>query len=349
MKAQLNLEEDDLIKIENEVKKDLEEKNQVPLGYIKVKLPSNGRIVGVPDFLYFRDFTAGEVMELSLIEDDTKNLCKILSGMNFENFDVSSLPSEDILVILLTIYGNFISPTIEKEIYLNEELEEGDQEGQLNHPSNKELIDIPIAKIPVTYLGYNDKNECINEKLKIPFTITDTETGDKIKFKITNLQDVHIATEFCKKLYKNEYIKYESIRMDLEKIQKITNLEERETTYNKYIIDNRDKCEEYFLFFQEFSLEVSKIVQALQIVEYNGKLLESLNDKLDIFNKKISSGMWNMYTNFISENSFGVSESISVFSTLLNKVVTRRIPFRFEEFFPDSYQKNNDKYNITFD
>lgn len=349
MKAKLDLEKDDLIKIEKTVQDKNEKEKSIPSNYIKIRLVSDGRIEDIPQYLYFRDFSAGDVLDISMVEDDTKNLCKVLTRMNYDNFDVSLLPSEDVLLIMVTLYGNFISNTFEKEIYLDEDLPEGENEGEIDYVDNKELVEIPISSLKFNYLGKDLDDNMVNDKIHFPITITDKKTGIKAKFKISNLKDVHIATDFCKEYYKGNYDKFVGIKSDFDKISKIQNVEQRELAYNTYLAENNEKCEEYFQFFQEFSLLVSKVVQSLQIVEYNGKPLESLKEKMEVFTNNISEGMWNTYTDFITKFSFGISPDVEVFSQKLNKKIIRRVSFRFEEFVPHSERKINNNYDISFD
>lgn len=349
MKARLNLEKDDLLKVETKVKENISKEEKIPSNYIKINLVSDGKIEGVPQVLHFRDFTAGDVLEISRVEDDTKNMCKVLTGMNYEKFDISLLSSEDVLFIMVTLYANFISSTIEKEIYLNEDLPEGELEGQLDNASNKEVVEIELSKLKVCFLGKDENDNVKNSKLKVPFIVKDKKNGIEAKFKMATLKDVHIATDFCKEYFKDEYMKFAGIRSDFEKISNIKDVKKREFTYNEYLESNKDKCDEYFQFFQDFTIQISKIVQSLQILEYNGKVLEDLNEKMDIFTNKMSEGMWNTYTNFLTNFSFGILPEIEVFSSILQKKLIRRVSFRFEEFFPNNKRKDNGQYDITFD
>ena len=90
----------------NEVKvENVKKEENIPSCYIEIKLPSCGRIEDYPKVLHFRDYTSSDVVDLNIKDDgDIKTLSKVLSRMNYENYDVSNLTPEDLLYITYVLH-----------------------------------------------------------------------------------------------------------------------------------------------------------------------------------------------------------------------------------------------------
>jgi len=108
-------------------------KKDVPFGYIPIILDSCGKLTA-PEVLHFRDFTPEELSHIALSKnkrDNIKRITDCLNKMVFENFDCTYLHLDDALKIVLTLYGSFYMSTIEKEYYINPDIE--DEECRLRY------------------------------------------------------------------------------------------------------------------------------------------------------------------------------------------------------------------------
>ena len=109
--------------IVNETEKELEE--DIPSSFIEINLVSNGRIEGVPKKLHFRCYSASDAIDLNVADEDKpKAISKVLTRLNYENFDISLLPIQDVLFILYRLHSAFISPKITKKVYIDDTIED---------------------------------------------------------------------------------------------------------------------------------------------------------------------------------------------------------------------------------
>lgn len=335
-------------KIDNDILEETEEelKQDIPSSFIEINLASNGRIEGIPKKLHFRDYSASDALDLNVDDDDKmKAIIKVLSRTNYEGFDISKLTTEDVAFILYRIHGTFISNKITKKVYINDKLE-GDE---LNSDDNLEEVDIPISAMKFNYLGKDINDNDLEKKIKVPFTVKDKSNGTVVKFKFTTLNDMLLADTYCRNKYRNEFIKYADIRTAISKINKILDEDEKDKMLDKYLTENEQKCNDYFNFMVEFAKSVAKIVQAEAIVEYNGKPITDLNEQWEIYSTKLSSSIWDIYSDILKEFSFGISDDVEVFIPSLQKKVTRRVGFQFDDFLHIDKKERNDRYTVEFD
>ena len=339
--------EDSIIKEDLIEETEKELKEDIPSSYIEVNLVSNGRIEGIPSKLHFRCYSASDALDLNVDDDNkVKAITKVLTRLNYENFDVGKLPIQDVLFILYRLHGNFISKKIVKKVYIDDTIED---EKLLNADENLEEIDIPITSMVYAYLGkdYDDKD--LEGKIKVPFVIRDKTTNESVTFKFTVLKDMLRAETYCKNYFKDEFIKYADIRSSLNKIHSINNEEKQDEMLDDYLDKNEDKVAEYFEFIMEYGKMVAKIIQAQTIVEYNGKKLESLNEQWEIYSNNVSYDIWKKYNDVINKYPFGIKDDIDVYIPSLKKKVHRRVGFQFDDFIHVDRHEDSDRCVVEFD
>ncbi len=332
-----------------ESEKELEK--DIPNGYIPIHLPSNGRIKGVPDTLYFRDFTGQDCLDINCLDerDKPKQIGKVLTRMCYEDFDVLDLPLQDIMFILRTIQATFINDIIEKEVYINEDLPYGDEEGELNHKSNLEKVEIKISNLKVALLGKDFDDNDINTNFKVPFTLTDTLNEDKVKLRLATLRDAILADNYCRKYFREDLNKFADIRKGISNLQKIRKEKDRNEKLDNYYYENEERIKEFQTFQSEYAYMVSKVIQSNLIVSYNDNELETLEEKWEVYTNKISNIMWNEYTKVLEMFPYGISDEVEYFSNEKNEVVTRRIPFQLADFILFNRRKENGRVSLSFD
>ncbi len=339
--------EDSIIKEDLVEETEKELKNDIPSNYIEVNLVSNGRIEGIPSKLHFRCYSASDALDLNVDDDNkVKAITKVLTRLNYENFDVGKLPIQDVLFILYRLHGSFISKKITKKVYIDDTIED---EKLLNADENLEEVDIPITSMVYAYLGkdYDDKD--LEGKIKVPFVIRDKTTNESVTFKFTVLKDMLRAETYCKNYFKDEFIKYADIRSSLNKIHSINNEEKQDEMLDDYLDKNEDKVAEYFEFIMEYGKMVAKIIQAQTIVEYNGKKLESLNKQWEIYSNNVSYDIWKKYNDVVNKYPFGIKDDIDVYIPSLKKKVHRRVGFQFDDFIHVDRHEDSDRCVVEFD
>ena len=342
-----NDESNDFIK-EDIVKESEEElKKDIPSNFIEVNLVSNGRIKGIPKKLHFRCYSASDALDLNVADDEkVKAISKVLTRLNYEKFDISMLPIQDVLFILYRLHGAFISPKITKKIYIDDTIED---EEKLNDDDNLEEVDIPISSMIYAYLGKDYDDNELERKIKVPFTIKDNATNDKVQFRYTILKDMLMAETYCRNYFKNEFVKFADIRSTLYKIKSIRDEEKQDATLDKYLNEHEEEVNDYYDFMQEYVKMVAKVVQCECIVSYNDKVLESLDEKWDVYVNKLSVLMWESYNKVLEEFPFGISEEIDVFLPSKKEKVHRRVGFQFDDFVHIDKQENSDRCSVEFD
>lgn len=335
--------------INEEILKETEEeiKKDIPSNYIEINLVSNNRIEGVPSKLHFRCYSASDAIDLNVAEEDKiKAISKVLTRLNFEKFDVSLLPVQDVLYILYKLHNAFISSKITKKVYIDDTIED---EEQLNDENNLEEVDIPISSMIYAYLGKDYNDDDIEPRFKVPFTIKDSTTNDKVKFRYVILKDMILAETYCRNYFKNEFIKYADIRSALTKINSIKDEEKQDVALDNFLSQNEDKVSEYYNFMVEFTKMVAKVVQCETIVSYNGKVLNSIDEKWNVYENNISMSVWKKYNETLEKFPFGISDEIDVFLPSKKAKVHRRVGFQFNDFLQVDKQENSDRCSVEFD
>ena len=331
--------------IVNETEKELEE--DIPSSFIEINLVSNGRIEGVPKKLHFRCYSASDAIDLNVADEDKpKAISKVLTRLNYENFDISLLPIQDVLFILYRLHSAFISPKITKKVYIDDTIED---EKKLNDEDNLEEIDIPISAINYAYLGKDYDDNELERKIKIPFTIKDNATNEKVKFRYIILKDMLMAETYCRNYFKNEFVKFADIRSTLYKIKSIRDEEKQDAMLDDYLNKNEEKVNEYYDFMRDYVKMVAKVVQCETIVSYNGKVLETLDEKWDVYENKLSVSMWEIYSKTLEEFPFGINEEVDVFLPSKREMVHRRVGFQFDDFIHVDKSENSNRCTVEFD
>lgn len=335
--------------INNDVVKETEEdlEKDIPSSFIEINLVSNGRIEGIPKKLHFRCYSASDALDLNVADEyKVKAISKVLSRLNYENFDISLLPTQDVLFILYRLHSAFISPRISKKVYIDDKIED---EKKLNSEDNLEEVEIPINSISYAYLGKDYDDNELERKIKIPFTVKDKATNEVVQFRYTILKDMLMAESYCRNYFKDEFIKFADVRSTLNKIQTIKDEEKQDSTLDAYISEHEEEVNEYYEFMFDFTKMVAKVVQCESIVSYNGKVLETLDEKWDVYSNKISAIMWKIYNKTLNDFPFGINEEIDVFIPSLQKKVHRRVGFQLDDFLHIDKSEDSDRCVVEFD
>lgn len=343
-----NIEKDEPIIETKEIEEKI--KTKIPNDYIKIKLSTNGRL-DTPKVLHFRDFSMDDALELNVLdeEDRLKAIISVLNNMVYEDFDCSKLHIKELMEILYTIHGTFINSKLEKEYPLNEDLPEGNKVGQLFHADNIRKIEVNLAKLSIQNIDetYDGKNR--EKKFKEPFTIIDGTKKTKMKFRLSRVGDLLFAQEYCNTLYEKEVLQYRPLRKAIEKLKDVEDLDERQERLEIMIDESEDAYESYMKFLQKKDITYIKVIQALQIVEIEGKELSTIEDKLEAYKNNVSETVWPYYNEIVNEYNFGIIDRYSFFCEDLQKNISRRLSFQLLDFLPDIEQDYSKRYTVSFD
>jgi len=324
-----------------------------PVGYIPITLQTQG-VLSMPAKFHMRDYTMEDVLQLNIMDEEQflPNIVNIFNKLIWEkNIDCADMHSNEFTETLYTLYGSFIGSTVEKDYYINEDLPEGEEEGQLDHPSNIATVDLPIGNIPVQNIHFDKDGVERIKKFKEPFGIADTLTGDSFKFRLSRLKDIIFAQNYCDKEFAIEKQKFAQFKFQLDQIrnkyskdkvkltEEITNFVKKDlATYSAYIE-----------FTKRFDAEILRLVQIQCIVSCNGVPINSIEEKLDLYKNRIHSAVWATYNDAVAMFPFGLQDEVTFYSDALKKDITRRFQFQLTDFLPDSSKSDSRRATVSFD
>jgi hypothetical protein len=319
-----------------------------PSNYIPIHLASEG-LLDAPKILHFRDYTLEDAMELNPLDDDDKlnAIIRVLNNMVWEDFDCSKLHMKELSQIVYTLHLNFINQKIEKDYYLDDNLSEGSDEGQLDNENNIDSIELPTDAIQVRNINKNEDGSKRTDKFKEPLIIVDEKTKDTIGVRLTRIYDVIFAQKYCNDLFSEELKDFKPYKMSLLKATKNAKSNKEKMDIIEKIIDNDyESYLEYKNFNDKYTMMYAKVVQASVLLSLNKKKFETIEEKLDTYKNRISMTMWQYYDIKIKDYDFGIRENVTFFSEKLKKNITRRFLFQFNDFVPDINKDYSRRYHL---
>ena len=332
----------------NEIKESYN--TSIPSEFIEVKLLSNGRIKNIPKVLHFRDFSSSEALDVTVTseKDKVKKLVKILSNMNYEKFDCSVLPEQDILIILIKIIGTFVTSNLEKSVYINLDLPNGTSDGCLDNEKNIDVVNVPFSEFDIQYLGTNDKDEIIEPQIKIPMTLTDSLTNTKYSFKLPSIEDIYIATDYVKDHFKNDLKKHASFMNSIEKI-KNSNSGDIDEKLETFIVEHFEESEQYRELEENITKTTAQMIESLQLVAVDGKELTTSEEKWNAF-ESLPNSLFKKYSNIIDNYKFGVKPGVKVFIPTLGHKEIRTFRLEIDDLLVElNNPKESNRYNVDFE
>lgn len=323
---------------------------KIPNDYIPIQLPSLGKL-SAPKILHFRDYTMNDALELNVLDEDDQlsAIITVLNNMCYEDFDCANLHVKEMMHILYTIHATFISNNMEKEYYIDENLPEGNEEGQLNHPSNIGVVTIKLNKLNTKTINEDFEGHIIEKKFKEPFTFTDTVKKIKMKFRLNRVGDLLIAKEYCDKKYEDDLIRFRPLKRNIYKLQEIKDVTKRNEELDNIISENEKEYEEYRKFLITYESDYVRVLQSLQIVGINDTIFETLEEKLQAYRNNISEILWKQYNKVQNTYDFGILENYTFFCEYNQKNITRRFLFQFLDFIPNPDAEYGARFDLSFD
>ena len=163
----------------------------VPPGYIEVALSTKGR-VGAPAIVHVRNFTVGELLELSLTTDTDlpRRLITTLNKAIYEDTDVANWHESEIEELLIYIYAEFYKSTLDSvEFPLLEEDYEFVKNGPDGEQRCKDLREHKwVPRTSITLLRDIDPYE-VSDDYSPEITIKNKKTGFYVTFSYVKYGD----------------------------------------------------------------------------------------------------------------------------------------------------------------
>lgn len=306
------------LKKEMEIADRVEKAPSVPSEYITVKLSSGGKL-GFPAIVHARDYTFDEAIKMAEISEEnvTDSLVEIVNNIIFEDVDVRNAHRQDILEILLSVYGTWYSPTIESfRYYVNPDLPEDERDKKEN---------ISVATIPINAI----KTIPLADSIKTPIRIA---KGDfTIDLILPRVGNEIIASKFLEEKYAEEENKMNEI------IKKAR--AEKATTEEQEIYDELQKRK---------GRDFLRVAQSLLIESYNGRKLETVGEKLEVVSK-VPLNVWAIFNNELKNNfNFGIDSEVEFVCSVTHKPIKRRFHFREINFLPSMVQEDHSGFSVSF-
>ena len=304
-------------KNEMEIADNAEKATSGPPEYITVKLSSLGKL-GFPAIVHVRDYTFEEAIKMAEISEDnvTEVLIDILNSVIFEEVDVRVAHRQDILEILLSIYGTWYSATIDTfKYFINLDLP--DDKKELNE-------NISVATIPIRSI----KTRALVKEVNLPIKIA--KKGFEVGLVLPRVENEIIASKFIEEKYFEEENKLSDI---IRKIKLETATVEEQEIYE----DLQKRKGRDFL----------RIAQSLLIDSLNGKKLETAGEKLEAMHQ-IPLNVWAIYNSELKKSfSFGVDEEVEFTCSVTHEPIKRRFRFREVHFLPSLVQEDHSGFSVS--
>jgi hypothetical protein len=303
---------------------------------LEVRLSSLGKL-DIPAVVHVHDYTMDDALKLSLAEGDFyfQRLMEVMDNIIEDDIDVTLLHEKEMEEILLTLYANYWDSVIHgfPYPYTQEELEACENE-DLKRKIQEEGF-VPRIDIPIKDIQTNEIPEDFKEPIKIEYK------GKTIKVKLQRIQNILLAQEYVNKKYIAEKKKFDDLESVLEYNEKVKHDPDKVRTVDS------EKLSEYKKFIENRDLDYLRYMQAFSLVEFEGQLLETIEDKINAYSH-IDLRFWSIYSEMLKQIDFGVVKEMKVKSPLTKKKVTRRFQFRLMDFIPDIDTSEPTEYTISF-
>jgi hypothetical protein len=353
-KSPLVVDEEDAVmnKVESKIEQRTKKELEIPMDFIPVKFDSNGRL-GYSKILHFRDYTIDDMLLLDTADekDQLKGVVQALNSMLWEKeFDCMNLHIKDLLTVVYTLHGSFISNKIEKEYYKDDTLPEGDEEGQLSHKSNIVSQEIPLSCFKTKSIDQNDKGKALEVLFKEPFKVRDKVKNKDYYFIMPRVG--HMITAYLhaeEKLYE-KLREYSSIKRELKAISKIKSEEERDARYNLLEDERQEEYKGYKEVMKEYEHLFIKALKYQALSKIGDRELNTIEEKIDAGSTEVGTSLWAIYDDICKKYDFGIKEEITFKSDAHHgESITRRFLPQILDFLPTANKTDSRRFDISFD
>ena len=320
----------------------------VPPGYIEVALSTKGR-VGAPAIVHVRNFTVGELLELSLTTDTDlpRRLIAALNKAIYEDTDVASWHESEIEELLIYIYAEFYKSTLDSvEFPLLEEDYEFVKNGPDGEQRCKDLREHKwVPRTSITLLRDIDPYE-VSDDYSPEITIKNKKTGFYVTFSYIKYGDRLLVKDWLDKVYRDEEKQFDALVETLKHNSSVTDPAKR------LPVDPAEK-EAYSDFVAKKLGTLTEVSRLISVVNYNGQDVSKMDvdEKYKLLSQdaRIDYGMIAKLAARQDKQPFGLKPFIHMINPLTNEPCVRRFSFRILSILQAMQLSGSDEYDDGFD
>ena len=320
----------------------------VPPGYIEVALSTKGR-VGAPAIVHVRNFTVGELLELSLTTDTDlpRRLIAALNKAIYEDTDVANWHESEIEELLIYIYAEFYKSTLDSvEFPLLEEDYEFVKNGPDGEQRCKDLREHKwVPRTSITLLRDIDPYE-VSDDYSPEITIKNKKTGFYVTFSYIKYGDRLLVKDWLDKVYRDEEKQFDALVETLKHNSSVADPAKR------LPVDPAEK-EAYSDFVAKKLGTLTEVSRLVSVVNYNGQDVSKMNvdEKYKLLSQdaRIDYGMIAKLAARQDKQPFGLKPFIHMINPLTNEPCVRRFSFRILSILQAMQLSGSDEYDDGFD
>ena len=320
----------------------------VPPGYIEVALSTKGR-VGAPAIVHVRNFTVGELLELSLTTDTDlpRRLIAALNKAIYEDTDVANWHESEIEELLIYIYAEFYKSTLDSvEFPLLEEDYEFVKNGPDGEQRCKDLREHKwVPRTSITLLRDIDPYE-VSDDYSPEITIKNKKTGFYVTFSYVKYGDRLLVKDWLDKVYRDEEKQFDALVEILKHNSSVTDPAKR------LPVDPAEK-EAYSDFVAKKLGTLTEVSRLISVVNYNGQDVSKMDvdEKYKLLSQdaRIDYGMIAKLAARQDKQPFGLKPFIHMINPLTNEPCVRRFSFRILSILQAMQLSGSDEYDDGFD
>ena len=320
----------------------------VPPGYIEVALSTKGR-VGAPAIVHVRNFTVGELLELSLTTDTDlpRRLIAALNKAIYEDTDVANWHESEIEELLIYIYAEFYKSTLDSvEFPLLEEDYEFVKNGPDGEQRCKDLREHKwVPRTSITLLRDIDPYE-VSDDYSPEITIKNKKTGFYVTFSYIKYGDRLLVKDWLDKVYRDEEKQFDALVETLKHNSSVADPAKRLPA------DPAEK-EAYSDFVAKKLGTLTEVSRLISVVNYNGQDVSKMNvdEKYKLLSQdaRIDYGMIAKLAARQDKQPFGLKPFIHMINPLTNEPCVRRFSFRILSILQAMQLSGSDEYDDGFD
>lgn len=313
---------------------ELPPEDNVPPEYIRIDLSSVGKL-DAPIALHVRDYNGKDLMDLGLTseEDMLRGLVGVLNNLIWEDFDARYLTEEELIEVMLNIYVNFWSPTIQGYPfpYTDEEWNSLDDErkDRINKGLEKLEVDINIAS--------QIETKPLPEEFREPLVVNGPQ--HKVAFRLPRVGHYFVAEDYVNEKYATEDQKHAALERKI-----------RENAQSDTPVHNipPKQLQQYRQYTRSRNSEYIMAKQAQTIVAFDGKDMESIEEQLETYSH-IDLKLWRALNDYVDNTlTFGINPDVEMTSPIDGTTTVRRCRFRPMDFIPPIQLQDSGEYSIQF-
>ena len=316
--------------------KHLEEESTVgiPKEYVPISLSTKGKF-GIPPVVYVKNFSLEDIVELSVASDEIirEKLIFILNSLMYNNkVSVSDFPEPIVIELIVKMYANFFSSTLELPFTVTEEDKKYAEEHSIPIPLNP-TITIDLTKIKTYPIDPKIKNYIIVKRDKEPKFFA--------KFKAyPSLGDTIFLQKYIRERFESEDREFKEVEKLIKEGKEDELSLKLKIDYNNYLLER-----------VRTSLLLSKILCLLEVNGINMEYMK-IDEKLEIYNKIPALHDIQVYKKvekFYNSLNLGIIPEMEVKNPITKQVCTRRFTFRLVDLLQTIYLSDTNEYDICYD